>query len=97
MMTGRSRTGQQGRGGIERVTVGSDGGGLLGQRPGSAGVVGLAKDVIHREVDERHPRRRGHRGPQRVVDQPAHRVGRLGRRREPRQRCHERHMVDLLQ
>ena len=60
----------------------------------------LAEDVIHREVDERDARRFpacADGCPQRVVDQPADRVGRLRGRGEPGQRRDERHVVDLLQ
>ena len=62
--------------------------------------MGRAEHVIHREVDERHPRRLPVgtcRGAQRIVDQRADRVRRLRSRGEPGQRCDERNVVDLLQ
>src|SRR4051812_4888704 len=57
----------------------------------------LAEHVIHREIDERDSGRRTDGGPQRIVDQRPDRIGRLRGCREPRQRRHERHVVDLLQ
>ena len=94
------RVGEQSRRDHERIAVGLSRGLRGGQCARLAGVVGLAEDVIHREVDERDARRRPRRAngrPQRVVDQPADRVARLCGGGEPRQRCHERHMVDFLQ
>ena len=82
---------------VERVAVGQRRSRRSGQRPGRPAVGGDGKDVIHGEVDERNTRRRTDRGPQRLVDQPGDRVTRRRGGGESGERCHERHMVDLLQ
>ena len=61
------------------------------------GLSRLHEHVVHREVDERRPAVRGHRDRERLVDEARDLRGRVGRRRELRQRPHERHVVDLLQ
>ena len=91
---------EQTRGDTERIAVGLNRGRHGGQRARVARVVRLAEHVIHREVHERDAGR-GSRSAngrqQRIVDQPADRVGRFRGGGEPGQRRNERHMVDLLQ
>ena len=62
-----------------------------------SGIGGLGERVVHRDVDERHAGWRGDRRPQRIVDQGSGGLRRRCGRREPRERGHKRHMVDLLQ
>ena len=101
MITGSLSAGEQIHRNAERVAVGLNRRGRDGQRTRAPAVVSLTEHVIHREVDERDAGASGtagaHGSPQRIVDQPADGVGRLCGGGEPRQRCHEGHMVDLLQ
>ena len=82
---------------LKRNAVGGGGGYRLGQRPGATPVGDFTEDVVHREVDETHPRRCSDSGAQCVVDAVAGSGGRLGGGRVSAQRRHERHMVDFLQ
>ena len=66
-----------------------------GRRPSSSGRGSECN--VHREVDERHARRRADGGSQRVVDHRRHRIRRGRGARVARQGCDERHVVDLLQ
>ena len=91
------RFGQQTHGGVQGIPVRVDWGRRIGQRAGAAGVMRLAEHVIHREIDERDAGRRTDSGPQRIVDERPDRIRRLRGGGEPRQRRHERHVVDLLQ
>ena len=93
------RAGEQARRDAERLAVGLNRFRRTRKRTRVARVVGLAEDVIHREVDERDARRRppAPSRPQRVVDEPADRIGRLCGGGEPGQRRNERHVVDLLE
>ena len=82
---------------VQRLPVRRRRGGRLCSAPGLL-VVGLAEHVVHREVDERHTRRRP------SAPRPAARRRSARRRRPatagrgvPGQRRDERHVVDLLQ
>jgi len=74
----------------------------LAHARGRRGRVGLAlgrlhEDVVQREVEKGRAAVRGPRREQRVVDEPLNLIGAFRRRRQLRERAHERHVVDLLQ
>ena len=71
---------------------------LAARQHGRLAVVGpLGEHVVEREVDERRPARRAQRRGERLVDECRDLPRRLGRGGEPRQRPHERQVIDLLQ
>ena len=98
MITGRWASASSRTAASRALPSGLTGTGGSAQGTGPARVVRLAEDVIHREIHERDTPDGAPTAARSASSiNAADRIGRLRGGGEPRQRRHERHVIDLLQ